>query len=217
MLATSVRTFTRRCLFKEIHSLVKVPGVHSLSAFRPQRRTYLYVQIPPSGLGDSGTSPELEEINDDDGSEEFTDFDPAEMKSKSLLDDEIENELPREDLNRCDMIIPGGKEIRDYLAHVADEENDRHILPSDWEREIDFAADNHACEEFFGIRMEHEKPKDKRRRLQNKREGVRSSAMVYALVDYINLKKQFQVKDSEEVRYGQMESYGEGEETSKSA
>ena len=41
--------------------------------------------------------------------------------------------------------------------------------------------------------------------------------MVYALVDYINLKKQFQVKDSEEVRYGQMESYGEGEETSKSA
>lgn len=92
-----------------------------------------------------------------------------------------------------DNYLPGGNDIRSFL-----QEDDEHLdaggdqfVSKEEHQEIDAAITYHGSDENYGYRLEHEKRKDKRRRIANRRKGLKSSKKVYAMISYLEMKKEY--------------------------
>lgn len=177
-----------------------------------QYRNYVVLFHPPESDKKKLTAEEEEmnmELGDDydEGEEVFSEevdkFDDARFDFSTIS---------------YDNYIPGGNDIRSFLNEDDDhiDGGGDHFLTNEDQQEIDAAITYHGCDENYGFRLEHEKRKDKRRRIANRRKGLKSARKVYAMVSYLEMKKEYCATSWENADKDEDEEEGE-EDTSSGA
>ena len=142
MLLSSVLSRSSRALARQIIPVVR----NSVASNFVQRRGYVYIQSPPGGWSN------VRDFNEDEEEESDVTIKRipiGDFRENVSGDDYSGEQSDMEDF--YDISMPGGDEVMDFLS----QEDDRNyrFTASEIIQDVDFVADAHGGEEYYGYRM----------------------------------------------------------------